>query len=1598
MDTSDKQGVSRLSKSRNRSTVPLSLLNYVSTPCQVPHAFRPEMRTVIMDIPEFIHRGNKTVRTPLLVDPGTEELGAEEGATLVRWPFPEHPWSPSLIAFSNFQSQPSKVHRIRHVARTTELFVGVLQRLHDGPPETEEQLGGGCEQGARDGGDESENVSDQGLDIFALEASRRSHARKAQKAAGDGRGNKKIRAIGVQPPEENEEGFPGASNGWLDADRRAERAGPGPSSVRMQEEECRSPGWSPRNGRISGEVEAAWDGCEDAPARSSPQPWSPPKPHFTPNKMATEMGKCGNGAKLSDGARPGNSCGGMTENGAAKGSRTVREIEGDVVERSSGELSRGNRADCQQREEHPMWRPESRPEPMGCPDGNRASGLEGPGEPRCRNWISQGSGRGVSQAGGEPPQPEEIRTDSSTALPWGGAATGEVCTSQTLQGVERGVAQAGGGGYQPEGVRNERPDREADTKAVLESEEVLESSAVPEAAPENAEAVPGSPPRKQTGVDFAEETTPGAAPLGQRREGDKLSDESSDDSSADGSEDSSDAESDEMDSEDSSGANGQENKGVKRPKLDTANTREVQVKRRRVTGGYQSGASLQEKRVKITPKRSRSTVGTPVWSGEAPGQPTEETAKSSERVPESPGIASPGQSLDKIGERRWKKQPLADLSPNIGRGRVCQSTEDVPLVVRQGRFQSEIACPAADTLGGGSGREERSRKEGGLGHKDRTSNFGKETSKGTAVLGLIDEVEKVKVEKRPPLVGLVDAFEKEHDSLEQGRKKESDGKVEDLGGKGSKIEGGVIGLCEEPPLLGWSVRFGTEEGRFQDGGKGKSAGEGGVSGRRKNSLDVEDLPLALRLGKGRAGGSKKGRKGREDETRLDRAEVGNVIVSGLQRGQSGKQVGLGKAIEKSITSGLGDALERLGSKPGMDGDERAHEGKLDRGKSAKFGHQEEVSEERQSGSGAGQESESGDQRSSPGNGAETQAQETTAIRSEARRPEQSPKLTSEKLLNAQLSQFDPDYVVPDSESEDEADTRLPPRGAVRVAAGRNASNRSARQSCAVQRVFSGRVLETSALETRVNQSQRTCGVIRTNLGNRSANPPVSEARAVDGPPNQRISGLAANPSEVPKTPDSVSQAFVEGGLTGLASQRAQGGVAETPDSALRTVADGQQNGFGIRGAVGGTRDPKARGLPAASSQGKRALLQGSTQGGVRESPNLDSKTRGTSSQDPPAQQGARGIAGSPVSETRGLPRQIKSGSAQQSRFRRVTESLELGSLRSASAQQSPRCKVLESPDKDSFRSSSAQKSPRGEGPDSPDSETRALHALSSQSRSPPPVESPDYRVPETPDSEGVPPSPTGVAARECQLLASCAVSNRGKSGSAPDDRVAETPGSGDAQTGQADRAAEDPHTKRDQRFEAETAVQADRERRVGAGAAESWTLKPVPFPGFSPVPCNSASPYPLRGDVSGVVPETPDSATAQNQATAPQPDNSFCFRSVPGEQPEGSVKQQGGQGYGFALERSPVSGTPPEAEKPFSIFGRPSRATIDATLRSSQKGWQQQDTFGGDPCFAGYQGNGRLLNASRGKRASSKGSMKPHLRELQKNVLHITAFAWARNS
>lgn len=1548
-----------------------------------------------MDIPEFIHRGNKTVRTPLLVDPGTEELGAEEGATLARWPSPEHPWSPSLIAFSNFQSQPSKVHRIRHVARTTELFVGVLQRLHDGPPKMEELLEGGCEQGVRDGGAESEDVSDQGLDIFALEASRRSRARKVQKAEGDGRGKKKRRAIGVKPPDENEEGFPGvseregfpgASDGWLDADRRAERAGPGPSSVRMQEEECRSPRWSPTKARISEEVEAAWDGGKEAPAKSSPYPWSPPRPQFTPNEKDTEME---NEAKLY-GARLEKGFGEMTENGPTKLSRLVRQIVDDEVERSSEESNRGDRADCQQRE---VRRPESHPEPRGCSEGDRASGLEGAGEPRCGGRGFQGSGRGVSQAGGEPPQSEEVRNDSPLG---GGAATENICLSQTFRGLERGVAQAGEERSQPEGGRNERPEREADTKA--DSEDVLEPNGVLEAAPEKAEAVPGSPARGQRGGDFAEETTPAAAPVRQKREGDKSSDKTSDDSSADGSEDSSDGESDEMDSEESAEACGHETKEVQSSESGTANSRELQVKRRRVTGDNQSGASLQEKRVKITPKRSRTTAGTPMGSGEASGLPTEETAKLSERMAQSPGIATPGQSLDKMAEKRRKKQPLGDLSPNIGRERVCQSTEDVPLVVRRGRFQSEIACPAADTSGGGSGREEKSRKEGGLGHKDRTSNFGKETSKGTAVLGLIDEVEEVKVEKRPPLVGLVNAFEKEHGSLEQGGKKVSDGKVQDLGGKGSKIEGGVIGLCEEPPLLGLSDGFRTEEVRFQEGGKDESVGKGGVPGRRKNSLDVEDLPLALRLQKGRAGGSKKGRKGREGETKLERAEVGNVMVSGLQRGQSGKQVGLGKAIEKSVTSGLGEALERLGSKPGMDGDERAHEGKLDRGKSAKFGHQEEVSEERQSGSGAGQESESGDQRSSPGNGAETQAQETTAIRSEARRLEQSPKLTSEKLLNAQLSQFDPDYVVPDSESEDEADTRLPPRGAARVAAGRNASNRSARQSCAVQRVFSGRVLETSALETRVNQSQRTCGVIRKNLGNRSVNPPVSEARAVDGPPNQRISGLAANPSKVPETPDSVSQAFVEGGLTGLASQRAQGGVAETPDSALRTVADGQQNGFGNRGAVGGTRDSKARGLPAASSQGKRALLQGSTQGGVRESPNLDSKTCGTSSQDPPAQQGARGIARSPVSETRGLPRQIKSGAAQQSRFRRVTESLELGSLRSASAQQSPRCKVLESPDKDSLRSSSAQKSPRSKGPDSPDSETRALHALSSQSRSPPPVESPDYRVPETPDSEGVPPSPTGVAARECQLLASCAVSNRGKSGSAPDDRVAETPGSGDAQTGQADCAAEDPHTKRDQRFEAETAVQADRERRIGAGAAESGTLKPVPFPGFSPVPCNSASPYPLRGDVSGVVPETPDSATAQNQATAPQPDNSFCFRSVPGEQPEGSVKQQGGQGYGFALERSPVSGTPPEAEKPFSVFGRPSRATIDATLRSSQKEWQQQDTFGGDPCFAGYQGNGRLLNASRGKRASSKGSMKPHLRELQKIILHITAFAWARDS
>jgi hypothetical protein len=1542
-----------------------------------------------MDIPEFIHRGNKTVRTPLLIDPGTEELGAEEGATLARWPSPEHPWSPSLIAFSNFQSQPSKVHRIRHVARTTELFVGVLQRLHDGPPGTEEQLEGGCEQGARDGGAESEDVSDQGLDIFALEASRRSRARKAQKAAGDGRGNKKRRAIGVQPPENEQNfpgvsergGFPGCSDGWLDADRRAERAGPGPSSVRMQDEECESPRWSPRKGRISGDVEAAWDGCEDAPARGSPQPWSPPRPQFTPNEEEMGTGKCRNGAKLSDGARPGKSLGGVTENGAAKVSRSVRGIECDVVERSSGEASGGDRADCQQREEHPMWRPESCRESRACPEGNRASDLEGAGEPRCRSRTFQGSGRGVSQAGGVPPQSEETRNEFPPELLRGGAATGETCTSQTFQRVERGVAQAGGQGSQPEGGRNERSEREADTKAVPAFQDVLEPNAVPEAVPEKAEAVSGSPPRRQTGDDFAEETTPAAAPLGQRREGDKSSDETSDDSSANGS----DGESDEMDSEDSAGASGVEAKGVKRPKLGTANSRELQ-KRRRVTGDDRIGASLQEKRVKITPKRFRSTVGTPVGLAETPGLPTEETAKSSERVPGSLGNGTPGQSLDKIAGERRKKQPLSDLSPNVGRGRVCQSPEDVPLVVRRGRFQSEIACPGANKLGGGSGREEKSRKEGGLSYKIRTLNNEKETpkiEKGTAVLGLVDEVEKVRVEQGPPLVGLVDEGGR-------GGKKEPDGKVEDFGGKGSKIEGGVIGLCEEPPLLGLSDGIRMEEVRFQEGGKDKSGVEGGVSGRRKNSLDVEDLPLALRLGKGPAGGSKKGRKGRKYGTELERAEDSNVAFSALQNGQSRKQVGLGSGIRTSETSGLGEASGQPGSEPAMDGAERAHRGKLDRGESARLGQQENVLEENQRGSGTGQEPESGDQRSSPANGAVILAQETTAIRAEARRADQSPNAVSEKLPAAHLSQFDPDFVVPDSESEQEADIRLPPRGAARVAASRNANNRPARQSCPVQRISSGRVPETSALETRVNQSQRTCGVIRNNLGNRAVKSPGSGARAVDAPSSQRISGLAANPSKVPKTPDSGLQAIVEGGLTGLASQSAQGGVAETPDLTLRTVADGQQNEFGNRGAVGGTRDPKARGLPAASSQGERALLKGNTQGGVSESPRLDSKTRSTSSQQksPSAQQGARGVAGSPDSETRGLPHQNTSGSAQQSGVRRVIESPELGLPRNALAQQSPRCKVLESPDTDSFRSASAQKSPRGKGPDSPDSETRALHALSSQSRSPSPVESPDYRVPETPDSEGVPPSPTGVAARECQLLASCAVSNRGKSGSAPDDRVAETPDSGDAQTEEADRAAKDAHTERDQRLGVETAVQAESERRVGAGIAESGMgggLKPVPFPGFSPVPCNSASPYPLRGDISGVVPETPDSATAQNQATVPQPNNSFCFRSVPGEQPEGSVKRQGGRGYGFALERSPIPETPPDAEKPFSIFGRPSRATIDATVRSSQKKWQQQDNFGGDHCFGGYHGNGRLFTASRGKRVSSEGIMKsasgPHLRE-----------------
>lgn len=70
--------------------------------------------------------GDATHQSPYL-----RQVSDRENDLLARYflPSKEDTWRPSLVAFPNFQAFPSRVHKVRHSFRTTEMLIDIMQHL-----------------------------------------------------------------------------------------------------------------------------------------------------------------------------------------------------------------------------------------------------------------------------------------------------------------------------------------------------------------------------------------------------------------------------------------------------------------------------------------------------------------------------------------------------------------------------------------------------------------------------------------------------------------------------------------------------------------------------------------------------------------------------------------------------------------------------------------------------------------------------------------------------------------------------------------------------------------------------------------------------------------------------------------------------------------------------------------------------------------------------------------------------------------------------------------------------------------------------------------------------------------------------------------------------------------------------------------------------------------------------------------------------------------------------------------------------------------------------------------------------------------------------
>eukprot|EP01018_Ginkgo_biloba_P026786 Gb_37518 [translate_table: standard] len=111
----------------------INSFNFHASSRMVPHSYQPEVQFVEMSIEKFVPRGRKPKADIVTTDPGADQLTEHEKSLLQKYfdSSSADVWKPSLIAFPHYQLFPSRVYKVKHSFRTTEMLIDTLQFLQE---------------------------------------------------------------------------------------------------------------------------------------------------------------------------------------------------------------------------------------------------------------------------------------------------------------------------------------------------------------------------------------------------------------------------------------------------------------------------------------------------------------------------------------------------------------------------------------------------------------------------------------------------------------------------------------------------------------------------------------------------------------------------------------------------------------------------------------------------------------------------------------------------------------------------------------------------------------------------------------------------------------------------------------------------------------------------------------------------------------------------------------------------------------------------------------------------------------------------------------------------------------------------------------------------------------------------------------------------------------------------------------------------------------------------------------------------------------------------------------------------------------------------